>query len=200
MTINEKNLHAEEVKISNQVYRRLSDIPGFDPKEVNKTFFYIKIENYMNNGYDVYIRCTKGQAYNNRNLNRASEQQEISYNTHIGNKSESFFKEIYDEQGNEIFVKYADNSLNSEDIAIMNDLIKRLKQFCKDEIDCKIIHCLLNGYISDNAIGQEVGLSRSSVQERRSRLQNLFNEELSDYKDELHKGISRRYGVAIKKR
>ena len=52
----------------------------------------------------------------------------------------------------------------------------------EDEINLKIIECLLNGISTDIAIAKEIKLSRSAVQKPRTKLQKLLNENLSIYR------------------
>lgn len=194
MTINcKKNPQVEEENFDNIAYRRLKDIPGYSPEAVNVTFFYIKIENYMGNGYDAFVRCSKKQTYDYRNLHRNTKREQFSYNKHIGNRSVSYAREVEDENGDVTVIEYEDrNTMSADDVSYLEETKVKARGFAHDEADSKIIECLLNGITKDTEISKIVGLSRSSVQERRSKLQKLFREEMSDYRDSLQEMQSRR--------
>lgn len=173
-----------EVKFDNIVYKRLRDIPGYSDEALGKTFFYIKIENYMNSGNDAYIRCTKQQAYDYRNLQRNTKRSEHSYNKHIGNYIEPLDRMVIDEKGNTTIIEYPDNNFDSsEDYALKEHLkaaIRRLV-YTRDTIDQQIYECIIGGDESDSIIAKKVGRSRSVVQERRTKLISWLANQLKDY-------------------
>lgn len=144
-----------EVKFDNIVYKRLRDIPGYSNEALGKTFFYIKIENYMNYGNDAYIRCTKQQAYDYRNLQRNTKRSEHSYNKHIGNYIEPLDRMVIDEKGNTTIIEYPDNnSDSSEDYALKEHLKAEIRKlvYTRDTIDQQIYECIIGGDESDSII------------------------------------------------
>ena len=192
----------EEKNYSNIVYRRLRDIPDYSEEAIkNKLFFYIKLENYFNDRSDAFIRCTEKQFYDYRNVKRNFDRQEQSYNEHIGNYCISMDKEYEEKNGEVTIIEYEDRStLSPEDNAHINETITKAKSLAKDEIDIKIIDCLLSGISSDREIANVIGLKRSAIQERRTRLQKRFKVEMAEYYVGLKDQESRRYSSYVKKK
>lgn len=192
----------EEKNYSNIVYRRLRDIPGYSEEAIkNKLFFYIKLESYFNDRSDAFIRCTEKQFYDYRNMKRNFDRQEQSYNEHIGNYCISMDKEYEEKNGEVTIIEYEDRStLSPEDNAHINETITKAKSLAKDEIDIKIIDCLLSGISSDSEIANVIGLKRSAIQERRTRLQKSFKVEMAEYYVGLKDQESRRYSSYVKKK
>lgn len=192
----------EEKNYSNIVYRRLRDIPDYSEEAIkNKLFFYIKLENYFNDRSDAFIRCTEKQFYDYRNMKRNFDRQEQSYNEHIGNYCISMDKEYEEKNGEITIIEYEDRStLSLEDNSHINETITKAKSLAKDEIDIKIIDCLLSGISSDSEIANFIGLKRSAIQERRTRLQKRFKVEMAEYYVGLKDQESRRYSSYVKKK
>lgn len=174
----------EEENFGMIAYRRLADIPGYSPERVNKDFFYIKIENYMNSGRVAYIRCTKEQYQDYRNVERNTQRQEKSYNEHIGNCSEPYYRVIKNANGNETIIEYADpNQLSLEEQVYKDILLQQIIKKVNKERDAKdviIMNAILAGADTDEVISKIVGLSRSTVQERKQKLIDWLREEFKE--------------------
>ena len=202
MQMKSKKNQVQEEQYGNVAYRRLRDIPGYSKEAVqNKQFIYIKIENYFNDRSDAFIRCTEKQFYDYRNMKRNFDRLEQSYNKHIGNYCISMDKEYEDKNGEVTIIEYEDRStLSPEDNAHINETITKAKSLAKDEIDIKIIDCLLSGISSDREIANVIGLKRSAIQERRTRFQKHFKVEMAEYYVGLKDQESRRYSSYVKKK
>ena len=159
-----------------KVYYRLQDIPGYSKEKINKTFFYAKIDNYMNLGRTVYIRCTKQQAYDYRNLQRDTQRKENSYNKHIASFTESIDESIFD--GEEyIFSEYEDkDTIGPEEITVRQLLIKEIMDKIKNEdmLDKQIVSLILDGYTSVTEISKQIGIPRTTVQYHMDKLRKIY--------------------------
>ncbi len=174
---------AEEENFGNVAYRRLSEIPGYSPERVGKDFFYHKIENYMNSGRDFYVRCTKEFFYSIRNYDSKVTKKLNVYNENIGYHCIPLERTYINSDGDETVIQYADNSVpNPYDELAKEEFLRLVRSYAKDEKDAMLIECLLDGMDTDIEISKIIGLSRSQTQARRTNLQKLFRENLSDYR------------------
>lgn len=183
MKKSKSKLQTEEVNYSNIAYNELSKIPGYSLEALGKTFFYIKIKNYMNTGRDAFVRCTKMQYKKICDLNKTIEQQEYIYNEQILSESISFEEA---EDSGMIVSQYVNDCLALDETSIINEVVTEAKLLAKDELDLRIIDCLLEGYNSDAEIATIVGAKKSVIHTRRSKLCKLFNEKLKGYKEKLY--------------
>lgn len=164
----------------NKIYNKLSDMPNYSKEKIGKTFFYIKIDNYMSTGKSVYISCNKKQYFDNRNINREFEQREFSYNTKIKNKCITIELENVDSLYSQ-FIN--DNNLSLEEIIDKKLTLEKIQELIntRDEIDQLIYKCLLIGIDTDKEISLIVNKSRSSVQDRRNKLIKWLSKKLTKF-------------------
>ena len=172
------------MKHYNKIYYHLSDIPGYNPDKINNDFFYIKIENYMNNGKDVYLKCSKDEAYKYRNFERNYKRKEYSYKKHIENNCTSL-DYLLEEKKDQNKKQKLSNILpyivdkSSEDSLFIEMAINRIKKY-GDNLDLKILGKIFDGEISTSKISKQLNISRTTIQSRIKKMQEIFKDVKSN--------------------
>ena len=145
--------------VKKKVFYRLKDIPSYKKKKVNKTFFYVKITNFMDSGKDGYYRCSKHFYYQYRNMERNEKRQEETYRKHF------FLVDMVED----IIDEHSQNFIEQIDMQEKREKILLFIKSCNPSHRL-IIELILKGISSPTDLSKKLNIPRTAINYRLKKI------------------------------